>query len=102
LALTLEEQAIRFDKARNALSLDRTKSGKVDFNVKFTGAYEAPLRASTKSLRLRLDIDTCSVEIFANDGESVLTALVFPEGKAEPVQLRASNSTRVKRLTAPN
>jgi fructan beta-fructosidase len=50
--------------------------------------YSAPLRpAPDGDIRLRVIVDACSVEVFANDGEAVLTALVFPNSESRGASL---------------
>lgn len=95
-----ESMTLAFDHAQQLLRLDRTRSGKRDFNPKFVGVYKAPLRPRDRTLPVRLFLDTSSLEVFANDGETVLTALVFPQSSSEPIRLRGSDSVRIKRLTA--
>jgi fructan beta-fructosidase len=73
-----EATVVRFDGLTRRLTLDRTKSGAVGFHRKFPGAAAAPARLIDGRLRLRLWVDTSSIEVFADDGEAVLTALVFP------------------------
>jgi sucrose-6-phosphate hydrolase SacC (GH32 family) len=69
---------IECDPAAGRLTLDRTRSGVTSFHRAFPGVYEAPLRVRDGRVRLRVLCDTSSVEVFANDGETVLTSQVFP------------------------
>lgn len=73
-----ERTRIECDPRAGRLRLDRTRSGATDFHRAFPGVYEAPLATPDGRVRLRVLCDTSSVEVFANDGERVLTALVFP------------------------
>jgi fructan beta-fructosidase len=73
-----ERTSIAIDPARGRLAVDRTRSGLVGFQASFAGRHEAPLRLEGGRCRLRLLIDTSSLEVFAQDGETVMTALVFP------------------------
>ncbi len=82
LRLRLSEgQEITFlgDLGRGTVRVDRTRSGRVDFHPRFPGTYEAPLRVRDGAVRWRILVDTSSVELFANDGESVVSCLVFPD-----------------------
>ncbi len=69
---------IECDPAVGRLRLDRTRSGRTDFHPAFPAVFEAPLAVRDGRVRLQVWCDTSSVEVFANDGETVLTALVFP------------------------
>lgn len=73
-----EQTVITCDRARDRILVDRTRSGAVDFDPAFAAAHEAPLPGPADSMRLRLLLDTSSVEVFAQGGETVLTDLVFP------------------------
>jgi fructan beta-fructosidase len=49
----------------------------VDFEARFAKIHTAPLNGlEVKSLRIF--IDRSSIEVFVNDGEMVMTELVFP------------------------
>lgn len=67
-----------FDLKNNTLSVDRAKSGLVDFSNNFAPALiNAPL-VTRNSYKIRLFVDKASTELFVNDGELVQTNLVFP------------------------
>lgn len=70
-----EQLIINFDKDK--IEIDRSKSGKVDFNDKFPNKIRAPRPTSIS--KISLFIDRTSVEVFVNDGALVMTQLVFPE-----------------------
>jgi fructan beta-fructosidase len=93
--------SVVLDGARQRLTLDRARSGKTDFHRAFPARAEAPLPVRDGRLTLRLLVDTSSVEIFAQDGEAVMTALFLPH--AGPRHLRLLNAdhspaARVDRL----
>jgi fructan beta-fructosidase len=86
------------DTRRGVLWLDRTRSGRIDFHSDFPAIYEAPLNAG--KIVLRIFIDTSSIEVFANDGETVLTSLVFPATSDQVMKLATSNDAlKIKDLT---
>ena len=60
------------------ICIDRTHSGKIDFHPDFAGAFRAPLPIHNHFLKLSIFVDSCSVEIFAQDGLLYGAALVFP------------------------
>lgn len=66
-----------FDLKNKKLSIDRTKSGKVDFNKAFAAGMTAPI-VKKGNYKVRILVDKASVELFVNDGETVLTSTVFP------------------------
>lgn len=58
--------------------LDRTLSGRVDFSRQFANVQSAPIVDTNSDFTLQLFVDHSSVEVFINDGETVLTSQVFP------------------------
>ncbi|MEJ8840919.1 glycoside hydrolase family 32 protein [Lacibacter sp. H375] len=76
-----EETVLSFDKKTGELMLDRTRSGNVSFSTKFPSVEMAPVALKDGKLKIRVLVDKCIVEVFVNDGETVLTDLVFPNEK---------------------
>jgi fructan beta-fructosidase len=89
---------LHWDAKREVLTLDRTQSGRVDFNPQFSGKYEAPLKANEGKLRLHLFLDTSSIEVFGNEGQTVMTALVFPNETTQPFSVESKGSTQIDHL----
>ena len=83
---TNEETVIGVDRDRGTVFVDRTRSGKVDFNSKFSGKYDAPLSARDGIVKLHVFVDASSVEVFVNDGEKVFTVLAFPSDGSHGVE----------------
>jgi sucrose-6-phosphate hydrolase SacC (GH32 family) len=73
-----EETVLHVDVPNRKLTLDRTSSGRMDFHKRFPGAAVAPVRLIDGRLKLRLFVDTSSIEVFVNDGETVVTSLILP------------------------
>lgn len=69
---------IRYDTADGMLRLDRRESGHVDFHETFPSVESVALPLQDGRLRLRIYLDRCSVEVFAQDGLATITDLVFP------------------------
>jgi len=70
---------VGYDAARGVLFLDRSASGDVGFHERFPCRHEAPAPARGGRVKLRLFVDRSSIEVFANDGEVVMTDLIFPD-----------------------
>jgi fructan beta-fructosidase len=70
-------EKVIFKKSGDSFIFDRTASGLVDFEPRFAKVHTAPLN-SLEVKSLRIFVDRSSVEIFVNDGEMVMTELVFP------------------------
>ncbi len=85
--------------ATNTLFVDRTKSGEVSFSKDFPGRYTTTLQ-NTKRVKLRIFVDRSSVEVFANDGEKVMTDRVYPPPGSTGIELYSTGGTaRVVKLT---
>ena len=76
--------------------MDRTRSGRTDFHRAFSSRHEAPLRLIDGRGALRLLLDTSSLEVFAQNGETVLTELIFPT--AGPRDLSLTNDGEAPRV----
>lgn len=75
-----EKVAMYYDVVRKQFVMDRSASGIVGFSRDFPAVTVAPVR-NTDQIHLRLFIDRSSVEAFGEEGEYVMTNLIFP---AEP------------------
>ena len=71
-----DEFVIAYDPKAMTLSCDRTRCGDTSFSEHFPSVTIAPVHKKLTSIRVF--IDKSSVEVFGNDGEVVLTNLVFP------------------------
>jgi fructan beta-fructosidase len=70
---------IGFDSALDKFYVDRTNSGLSDFSDDFPGIHHAPRIEKSKKLKLHLIIDVASIELFADDGQVVITDIFFPD-----------------------
>jgi sucrose-6-phosphate hydrolase SacC (GH32 family) len=94
---TDEETVLHVDVPGQRLTLDRTRSGQVAFHGRFPGSYDAPLRLVRGRLKLRVFVDTSSVEVFVNDGETVLTSLILPKPDSRGLELNVERG-QLKRV----
>jgi fructan beta-fructosidase len=70
---------VGYDFSSGQMFLDRTTSGNTTFNALFPGTYYAPLSADKNGqVKLRVLLDWSSVEVFGGQGESTITAQIFP------------------------
>jgi len=74
-----EQLVIGYDKKNNQYYIDRTKSGKTDFQKDFASRPTSPRIASSKTMNISLVIDVSSVELFADHGLSIVTEIFFPD-----------------------
>jgi fructan beta-fructosidase len=88
---TKEETVIEVDRERGRIAIDRTRSGNVAFHAKFPSVASASVGGTDGRVRLHVFVDACSVEVFVNDGETVLTALAFPSKAGRAVEVVGPN-----------
>lgn len=68
-----EKTVLSYDKATGILKLNRDKSG-----AALKGEREVKLNPA-REINLRIFLDRSSIEIFANDGEAVMSTRVYPK-----------------------
>ena len=71
-----ENVVMLYDAKAETFSMDRTKSGKMDFSNDFAATTKAPTYG--KISQLRIFIDKSSIEVFDAEGKMAMTNLVFP------------------------
>ena len=103
---TAEVTAIAIDPREGQVAIDRTHSGIKDFHPAFAASsrHAAPLRIANGNLKIRFLLDTSSLEVFAQDGEIVLTDLIFPSPGKRSMGLsseggNALSMPKVERIT---
>jgi fructan beta-fructosidase len=104
--LTLSNEAgekvlIGYDKATNNYFIDRTNSGKVNFEEGFAARHTAPRFSAKTNMDMTLIIDDASVELFADNGLSVMTEIFFPNSPFTNINIQ-STGFKIKSLTFNN
>ncbi|MFC4098978.1 glycoside hydrolase family 32 protein [Paenibacillus xanthanilyticus] len=80
-----EETIVGVDASLGEAYVDRSNSGLSGFHEQFGGRHAAKLEAGRDagpSHDLTILVDRASVEVFANDGQAVLTDLIYPNADA--------------------
>jgi len=86
-----EQVVMTYDAAKQTFTMDRTKSGDVNFSEAFPCVTEAPTYGQIK--QLRIFIDRCSIEAFDADGKMAVTNLVFPSEPYNAVKVKDGKVT---------
>jgi fructan beta-fructosidase len=73
-----EKVVIGFDQQSNQFYIDRTNAGKKYFHQEFAARHVAPRLTKEKKLDLTLVVDVASIELFADQGLTTMTSIVFP------------------------
>jgi levanase len=74
-----QQTQIGYDTTTHDVYIDRRNSGNVSFDPTFAGAQSAPLPLNHGRLTLHILVDASSVEVFADQGQVVLTDQIFPD-----------------------
>ena len=94
-----EKLIIGYDNAKKQYFIDRAKSGKTDFNAEFAKTAYAPrLTSNTSSSDIELVIDVSSVELFADNGLTVMTSIFFPHKTFTHLQIQNNKGVNIENL----
>ncbi|MRX72801.1 hypothetical protein GJU40_11655 [Bacillus lacus] len=92
--------SIAYNHKLKSLIVDRTKSGETSFAEGFGAKHTVSMQPVEGKIGLRLLIDQTSVEVFANDGQVVMTDQIFPYPNSDGLELYSTNgSVKVTSLT---
>jgi fructan beta-fructosidase len=81
-----EETVVGVDISTGRIFVDRTRSGKTDWSPDFPARVSAPLRhVQDNSIPIEIVVDNNSIEVFAEDGETVLTNLIYPAATSQGI-----------------
>jgi len=92
-----EALVIGFDKTQNNYFIDRTMSGKTDFQEEFATRHFAPRFTTNSKMSISLLIDISSVELFADNGLTVMTEVFFPNSPYNQISFQ-SDKGKIKKL----
>lgn len=88
-----EKVVMNYDAKAETFSMDRTKSGKMDFSKDFAAVTKAPTYG--KISQLRIFIDKSSIEVLDADGKMSMTNLVFPSKPYNKVTVKGKGKYQV-------
>ncbi len=89
-----EQTVIGYDVAEEELYVDRTQSGRSDFDPDFPGPVQrVPLPLHDGGITLRILVDRSSVEVFADRGQVAMTNRIFPDHSSDGIELFAEGGT---------
>ncbi len=93
-----EKLVVGFDKKSNHYFIDRTKSGKVDFQNEFAAKHTAPRISNNQKMDMTFIVDESSLELFADDGLSVMTEIFFPGKPYNHIQIENNKNIVFKKI----
>lgn len=88
-----EKVVMNYDAKAETFSMDRTKSGKMDFSSDFAATTKAPTYG--KISQLRIFIDKSSIEVLDAEGKMAMTNLVFPSKPYNKVTIQGKGKYQV-------
>lgn len=94
-----EQVKIEFDFVKKELRLDRRLSGEVGFDKNFGNVQIAPMVGVQSENTLTIVLDASSLELFWQDGQIVMTALLFPQQPYDSLQLNLAESSTIPQMT---
>jgi fructan beta-fructosidase len=90
-----EQTIIGYKVPEEELYVDRLNSGYDDFSSLFPEVNAGPLRNRNNTVELHIFIDKCSIEVFGNNGETVISSKIYPDSSSLGIEL-FSNFGKVK------
>jgi levanase/fructan beta-fructosidase len=81
------------NKKDNYFFIDRSKSGKIAFSDLFAkNISKAPFNDDFSNMDVRIIVDKTSIEIFYNNGKTVMTEIFFPDKPMEYFSVSKANT----------
>jgi fructan beta-fructosidase len=93
------ELVVGYDKGANVFYIDRTKSGKTNFEAGFGKRHTATRLSTDATISFTLLVDVASVELFADSGLTVMTDVFFPEKDMTRLFIKSATGTSLTKLT---
>ncbi len=93
------ELVIGYNKGADEYYIDRSHSGKTDFEKGFAKRHTAPRLSVANKLSLTLLVDAASVELFADNGLTVMTDIFFPEKEMTRLYIKSAGGLSISNLT---
>ena len=92
------EVVLRYDDGKGQFSIDRSNSGDTSFHPEFGTIASAPRARDTSNMDIKLVVDVASLEVFADDGTTVMTSIFFPNEIIDRVKIIADSKLSISSL----
>lgn len=90
-----------YNHSEDQFYIDRSKSGKVDFNEQFAKQPSvAPRIATDKNLRVSILLDKTSIELFYDQGSTVMTEIFFTKNPFQEFKTLTNQTFTIQNLKA--
>lgn len=94
-----DELLLGYEKQSNDYFIDRSKSGKTDFEAGFAKRIIAQRVSGLKNFDFKLVVDAASVELFADGGLTNITSIFFPNKPYTRLTLQNADGMVIKSLS---
>jgi fructan beta-fructosidase len=94
-----QQMVVGYQMASGNWWVDRTLSGRVDFNKEFPKKFFAPRLATGRELDLTIVMDASSLELFADKGLTVMTSVFFPDRPLIRLHFGSREPWKIQRLS---
>ncbi len=91
-----------YDQKTNQFFIDRTNAGNHDFNSEFAVKHFAPRISNAHSTNLEIIIDKASIEMFADNGLTVMTDIFFPTSPYTKINVISKDRSLKEKVTISN
>lgn len=93
-----EEVLIGYNKEQQQYFFDRTKAGISNFHQSFAAKHTAPRLTNNSKQAVSIIVDASSIELFADNGLTVITSLCFPVYAYSNIELIPVKELQVKKM----
>jgi len=103
-----EQTLVGYSFEREELYVNRLNSGFDEFSGLFPQINVGPLKKRSDKIKLHIFIDKCSIEVFGNNGETVISSKIYPNETSVGIELFSNqgkvrvNSIRIWELASTN
>lgn len=94
-----EELITGYDATTKRYFIDRSKAGKNDFSDLFRENIFAPRFSNEGTVRFTIAVDVSSIEVFYDDGLTVMTATYFPDEPLTDLTLSSRSNANLDSLS---
>ncbi|TCD28933.1 glycoside hydrolase family 32 protein [Pedobacter psychrodurus] len=94
-----EQLIIGYDEKNDNYFIDRRSAGNTSFEKGFAKKHVAPRSSKSKNLKLSLILDETSVELFSDNGLTVMTDIFFPHSYWDTLKIRTSSGVKLSDIS---
>jgi len=89
---------IGYNMKKGYLYVDRSNSGEKSFEPGFGKLHKAKVVRKMEKLQIEIFMDKSSVEVFFNNGEYVITEIIFPKKVFTRVKVFSDNKAKIRKF----